>query len=59
MNNKVCAKVDRESIHVDPELLFQRLITAARDVTERGDSQLVPMSARLMSTRTHVSSYHQ
>lgn len=29
MDVKVCAKVDGESIQVDPQLLFQRLVTAA------------------------------
>ena len=29
MDTKRCARVDRESLQVDPQLLFQRLITAA------------------------------
>ncbi|XP_041347329.1 uncharacterized protein LOC121367282 [Gigantopelta aegis] len=31
---KLSASVDGEPIHVDPQLLFQRLVTAARGVTE-------------------------
>ena len=34
MNSKVSTKVNGESISVDPQLLFQRLVTAASDVTE-------------------------
>ena len=34
MSSKVHAMVDGESIEVDPQLLFQRLLTAARGITE-------------------------
>lgn len=34
LDHKVSAKVDGESIHVDSQLLFQHLITAAKDMTD-------------------------
>ena len=35
-----CVKVDGESVNVDPQLLFQRLLTAARDTTDDLESVL-------------------
>lgn len=34
MNTQIHAKVDGEAITVDPQLLFQRLLTAAGEMTE-------------------------
>ena len=34
MDSKSCAKIDGQSLPVDPQLLFQRLLTAAREMSE-------------------------
>jgi len=34
MDNKSCAKIDGQSLPVDPQLLFQRLLTVARETSE-------------------------
>jgi len=33
MDSKSCAKVDGQSLSVDPQLLFQRLLTVARETS--------------------------
>ena len=34
MDSKSCAKIDGQSLPVDPQLLFQRLLTVARETSE-------------------------
>ena len=37
MDVRTCYKLDGENIHVDPQLLFQRLVTAASERAEDFD----------------------